>query len=183
MTKAKTPGSATRAHNTALALVGLEDGTYANPHQAAKATGASPATISCHLQGGRTCRKANVHKQYLTPTEESVLVNFVQRAAAVGHPVRHSYLCELAETLHKKRVGGDTAVLVGKRWVERFLRRNPVLKSQIVKSIEQARIEVTKEQVLEWFRQYREEIDTYGIVAENIFIMDESGDEAFPMAD
>ena len=183
MTKAKTPGSATRAHNTALALAGLEDGTYANPHQAAKATGASPATIGRHLQGGRTRREANVHKQYLTPTEESVLVNFVQRAAAVGHPVRHSYLRELAETLHKNRVGGDAAVSIGKRWVERFLRRNPVLKSQIAKSIEQARVEVTKEQVLEWFRQYKEEIDTYGIITENIYNMDESGDDAFPTAD
>jgi hypothetical protein len=111
-----------------------------------------------------------------------VVVNFIQRAAAVGHPVRHSYLRELAETLHKKRVGGDAAIPVGKHWVERFLRRNPVLKSQIAKSIEQARVEVTKEQVLEWFRQYKEEIDTYGIVAENIYNMDESGDDIFQMA-
>jgi len=183
MTKSKTPRSATRAHNTALALAGLKDGTYKNPHQAAKATGTSPATISRLLKGDHTRHEANVHNQYLTPTEESVLVTFVQRAAAVGHPVRHSYLRELAETLHKKRVGGDAAVSVGKHWVERFLRRNPVLKSQIAKSIEQARVEVTKEQVLEWFRQYKEEIDAYGIVAENIYNMDESGDDAFQMAD
>jgi len=79
-------------------------------------------------------------------------------------------------------VGGDAAIPVGKHWVERFLRRNPVLKSQIAKSIEQARVEVTKEQVLEWFRQYKEEIDAYGTVAENIYNMDESGDDAFQMA-
>lgn len=101
--------------------------------------------------------EANVHYQYLTPTEESVLVNFVQRAAAVGHRVRHSYLCESAETWYKKRVGGDAAVPVGKHWVKRFLRCNPVLKSQITKSIEQACVEVTNEQVLEWFCQYKRE--------------------------
>src|SRR2546423_13791085 len=107
MTKSKTSRSATRARNTALALARLKDGTYENPHQATKATGTSSATISRLLQGGHTRREANVHNQYLTPTEESVLVNFVQRAAAIGHPVRHSYLHELAEILHKKRVGGD----------------------------------------------------------------------------
>ena len=182
MTKSKTFRSATRARNTALALAGLEDGTYENKYRAAKATGTSSATIARLLKGGRTRREANIHNQYLTPMEESVLVNFVQRAAAVGHPIRHSYLRELAETLHKKRVGGDAAIPVGKHWVERFLRRNPVLKSQIAKSIEQARVEVTKEQVLEWFRQYKEEINAYGIVAENIYNMDESGDDAFQMA-
>jgi hypothetical protein len=114
MTKAKTSRSTTRARNTALALAGLKDGTYENTHQAAKATGTSPATIAHLLQGGRTRHEANVHNQYLTPTEESVVVNFIQRAAAVGHPVRHSYLRELAETLHKKRVGGDAAIPVGK---------------------------------------------------------------------
>src|SRR5579862_583899 len=182
MTKSKTPRSATRARNTTLALAGLEDGTYENKYRAAKATGTSPATIVRLLKGGQMRREANIHNQYLTPTEESVLVNFVQRAAAIGHPIHHSYLRELAETLHKKRVGGDVAIPVGKHWVERFLRRNPVLKSQIAKSIEQAHVEVTKEQVLGWFRQYKEEINAYGIVTENIYNMDKSGDDAFQMA-
>jgi len=179
MTKPKTPGSGSRAQFTALALAGLMDGTYPNTHQACKATGASPATVMRRLQGGKTRREVNIHNQYLTPMEESVLVKFVQRTAAVRHPVRHSYLRELAETLHRNRVGVDAAIPIGKKWVEHFLRRNPVLKSQIAKTIEQARVEVTKEQVLEWFKQYKQEIDSYGIVAENIYNMDESGNNGF----
>ena len=58
----------------------------------------------------------------------------------------------------------------------RFLRLNPDLKSQVAKSMERARVEVTKEQILEWFRQYIEEIQKYGIEEENIYNMDESGE-------
>jgi len=61
----------------------------------------------------------------------------------------------------------------------RFLQRHPNVKSQVVKSIEKARVEVTKEQVLEWFKQYREEIEKYGIEEENIYNMDESGNSTF----
>ena len=61
----------------------------------------------------------------------------------------------------------------------RFLQRNPDVKSQVAKSIEKAHVEVTKEQVLEWFKQYREEIEKYGIEEENIYNMDESGYATF----
>ena len=61
----------------------------------------------------------------------------------------------------------------------RFLQRHPDIKSQVAKSIEKARVEVTKEQVLEWFKQYREEIEKYGIKEENIYNMDELGNTIF----
>ena len=61
----------------------------------------------------------------------------------------------------------------------RFLQRHPDVKSQVAKSIEKARVEVTKEQVLEWFKQYREEIEKYGIEEKNIYNMDESGYATF----
>ena len=41
--------------------------------------------------------------------------------------------------------------------------------------MERACVEVTKEQILEWFRQYAEEIQKHGIEAANIYNMDESG--------
>ena len=57
----------------------------------------------------------------------------------------------------------------------RFLQRNPDLKSQVAKSMEKACVEVTKEQILEWFWQYIEEIQKYGIEEENIYNIDEFG--------
>ena len=88
------------------------------------------------------------------PAEESALVSFVKCATALGHPIRHSYIQELAEVLRTHRVAEEGLSPLGKDWVTRFLRCNPELKSQVAKSMERARVEVTKEQILEWFRQY-----------------------------
>jgi hypothetical protein len=57
----------------------------------------------------------------------------------------------------------------------RFLQRHPDVQSQVAKSMEKARVEVTQEQILEWFRQYKEEINKYRIEEQNIYNMDESG--------
>jgi len=158
MTKAKRPGRAQIAEKVAKAIAGLDDGTYKNPNQAANATGVPRATLFRHLHGGLTRRDANVQNQALTPAEESAIVSFVKRATALGHRIRHAYLRELAEVLRKHRVAEEGLFPLGKDWVARFLRRHPDLKSQVAKSTERARVEVTKEQILEWFRQYIEEI-------------------------
>jgi hypothetical protein len=176
MTKSKRPGRAETAQKLANAIAGLSDGTYENPNQAVNATGVPRATLFRHLQGGKTRREANVQNQALTPTEESALVYFVKRATALGHPIRHTYLRELAEVLRKHRVAEEGLPPLGKLWVTRFLRRHPDLKSQVAKSMERARVEVTPEQILEWFRQYVEEIQKYGIEEVNIYNMDESGE-------
>ena len=42
--------------------------------------------------------------------------------------------------------------------------------------MERACVEVTKEQILKWFRQYIEEIQKYVIEEENIYNIDESGE-------
>ena len=99
MTKPKTPRSSQDNQKLMNTLAGLADRTYENPNQAAKATGASPATISRRLRGGLTRREANIKNQALTPSEESALISFIKRATALGHPIRQEYLCELAEAL------------------------------------------------------------------------------------
>src|SRR5271170_45989 len=172
MTRSKRPGRAQIAQNLANAIAGLSDGTYENANQAVNATGAPRATLFRHLRGGKTRREANIQNQALTPAEESTIVSFVKRATALGHPIRHASLRELAEVLRKHRVAEEGLFPLGKDWVTRFLRRNPDLKSQVAKSMESARVEVTKEQILEWFRQYTEEIQKYGIEAANNMYLD-----------
>ena len=59
--------------------------------------------------------------------------------------------------------------------MHRFLKRNPVLKSQLSKSIEKARAEVTKEEVQAWFKTFKSVIQEEGVLEENIYNMDETG--------
>src|SRR5271154_1975399 len=143
MTRSKRPGRAQIAQNLANAIAGLSDGTYENANQAVNATGAPRAKLFRHLHGGKTRREANIQNQALTPAEESALVTFVKRATALGHPIVHTYLRELAEVLRKNRVAEEGVFPLGKGWVMRFLRHNPSLKSQLAKSMERARVEVT----------------------------------------
>ena len=95
----------------------------------------------------------------------------------MGHPLRHQFLHELAEELRKKpvKLEGKLILPLGKEWVHQFLKRNPVLKSQLSKSIEKARAEVTKEEVQAWFKAFKSVIQEEGILEENIYNMDETG--------
>lgn len=88
MAKRKCKQRDEKAENLAKALAGIQDGTYANMHQAAQATGASVATISRRLRGGKTRREANAHRQNLSVAEEAALVTWIERLSSTGHPVR-----------------------------------------------------------------------------------------------
>ena len=96
MTKPKKPVGSENTQRLAKALAGLANGTYKNPNQAVKATGASPVTIARHMRGGNMRRIANVKNRALNPAEESALISFIEHATALGHPIRQAYLRELA---------------------------------------------------------------------------------------
>jgi hypothetical protein len=177
MTKPKKRIDPQRAENLAKAIAGLENKTYQNPNEAAKATGAVVSTIYRRLKGQKSRRDANIDSQALTPTEEYSLVQWAQCSASMGHPLRHQFLRELAEELRKERVKheGKAVRPLGKEWVNRFLKRNPILKSQLSKSIEKSRAEVTKDEVQAWFKTVKSVVLEEGIREENMYNMDETG--------
>lgn len=64
---------------------------------------------------------------------------------------------------------------LGKKWVNRFLKRHPTISARVSKNIELARKQVTKEEVLEWFAVFQKVCEQNGIDSENIYNMDETG--------
>ena len=66
---------------------------------------------------------------------------------------------------------------VGKHWVSRFLARHPSLQSKVAKSIEMTRAKVTQKQLQNWFTVFKQVVDEYNIDPENIYNMDETGDQ------
>jgi hypothetical protein len=107
MSKPKRHMSSARAQNLANALASLGNGTYKNLNQAAKATGTSVHTIYHRLCGGKLQHDANTNFQALTPMGKAVLVTYIQHSAAVGHPVRHDFLCVLAEEIRKQCIQAE----------------------------------------------------------------------------
>jgi hypothetical protein len=169
--------STTTTQQLANALAGLKDGTFVHVREASRATGTSRSTIRRHLYGGLSKREAQHSRQQLSPDEERALAKWVQHLASTGHPVHHSFLRELAEEIRKPRVGDSSEIptKLGKNWVSRFLARNPILQSKIAKNIEAARKEVTEAQLNNWFKEFEQVVDEYGIQPEHIYNMDETG--------
>jgi hypothetical protein len=165
-------------HETiAKAMAGLQDGTYKTPYEASKATGAPIRTLYRRVNGGKSIQQSRTPQQLLSPDEEKALVSWALGAAAMGHPITHSFLRELAEEIRKPRIDSENMIVppLGSDWTKRFMRRNPQLKTAIASGIEIQRKEVTKEMLDTWFAEFKRIIDEYGIDPENIYNMDETG--------
>jgi len=173
--------STTTIGNLDKALAGLNDGTFLHIRQAARATGMTRSTIQWHLNGGRSKREAQHSRQQLSPDEERALAKWVQHLSSTGHPLHHPFLYELAEEIRKPGVTIDEFFVdpsrrqLGKNWVSRFLAQNPILQSKVAMNIEAACKEVTKAQLENWFKEFMQVVDEYGIQLEHIYNMDETG--------
>lgn len=86
--------SAARSTNT---VIGVIDGIYTNPSEASTATGKPKTTVYHRAKGSHTRQEAHTHRQALSPDEENALVSWIERLTAAGHPVKHSFICELTE--------------------------------------------------------------------------------------
>jgi hypothetical protein len=162
---------------TEKALAGLKQGIYENPHEAAKETGAPERTVYRRFSGGQSIPESRASSQCLSPAEEKALVKWIEISAALGHPVTHPFLRELAEEIRKPRIESENLIMspLGQDWTKRFMRRNPGLKTTIASSIEIQRKEVTKKQLDKWFAEFKRVIDEHDIEPDNVYNMDETG--------
>ena len=55
-----------------------------------------------------------------------------------------------------------------------FLARNPILQSKVAKNIEAACKEVIEAQLDNWFKEFKQVVDKYGIQAKHIYNIDET---------
>ena len=167
-------GSVTHSTNAVLAVVG---GAYQDPSEASIATDTSKSAVYRRAKGGLTRQEAHAHRQALSPDEENVLVSWIERLAVTGHPVKHSYVRELAEEIRKPRAQLDDKMPspLSKEWPKRFLKRHPTLKTALAKNIENARKEVTRKAMENYFADFKGVIEQYNIQTENIYNFDETG--------
>jgi len=179
MSKAPQATKPEKEQNLAKALSGLADGTYTSFHQASRETGTPRRTLVRRFNGGKTRVEGQVSGQSLSPEQESSLVKWVEYLSCTGLPVHHQFLRDLANELLKSRltIEGSMAKQVGKHWVSRFLARHPSLQSKVAKSIEMTRAKVTQKQLQNWFTVFKQVVDEYNIDPENIYNMDETGDQ------
>ena len=119
-----------------------EPKTYA---ELSKLTNVPNSTLWHHEQGRLSKKDAAAKKQYLSPSEEKILVDHILRAAERGYPVPVKLLRHLARTIARQRsstfqipADDDRIRLPEKNWLQKFYQRHPELKSRKFKALEWA---------------------------------------------
>ena len=167
------------------ALAGLATGKWKTPYAAAHALNIPSRNLYNRVKEDSKSRsEARVAQQSLTVAEERELVKWIRGLTMSGTPAQHSIIKEMAETIRNKRVAyvNDSTIEhvsyppLGDRWIQRFIRRHPDLKSVVGKRIEASRINCSTEEVFNrWFDAFKEVKDEFKIKDANIYNMDETG--------
>ena len=95
-------------------------------------------TLQNRLYGHQTHSTAAEHLQTLSRMQEDHLTQWVLTQAALGLPPTHAQIKEFASRVLQAQ--GATRTTVGRHWMARFLRRNPVLRTQRARKIDSVRI-------------------------------------------
>lgn len=113
--------------------------------------------------------------KHFTKEEESVLADWCTKLIEWGHPPRVETLRTMASRLLQMKTG-DSDIRVGKRWTERFLKRNGQLETAYSRALDNNRAKATHLGTIgRWFVLLTSVIDEYGILIEHIYNFDEKG--------
>jgi hypothetical protein len=133
---------------------------------------------------GRPSRPDKAAKQqYLTPSEENALLDYVLRMSERGYPLPVKFLRSLALVIARQRSSAfqtndaeDGVRPPGKNWPQGFYKRHPELKARRVKALDWARHDHNiSDKVIHWFSIIGKELHDPAIVPENVYNMDETG--------
>ena len=139
---AKQPHFLTRLSPVQDALRGTRyPGSYAEYDQGqrslrslAQEFGIPESTIHSRASGTQTRREASEWQQALSQIQEDRLTQWVLTQAALGTPPNHGQIRLFGNRTLETQ--GTSKRRLGKRWVDQFIQRNPVLKTQRTRRID-----------------------------------------------
>ena len=162
-----------RENAISQALSDLNSGIQTSQNSVATSYNIPRSTLQERLKGRTNARESHEHQQRLSRNQEEFLVEWILEEDERGFPPSHARTREMAARI--LRINGDTKPL-GKKWVVKFLERNPRVKSVVGRKIEAVRLDGTSQQALEgFFQRFQEVRDKYNVLLENIWNMDEHG--------
>jgi hypothetical protein len=161
-----------------LALQAYRQGQFSSLRAAAKPYGASRTTLTRRSHGTPSRSDFTSPNRKLTPTEESVLVEWILSMDSRGMPPTKALVQQMAEILLAERVQDASSIKaqVGQQWVYRFITRHPELKSRYNRKYDYQRAKCEDPEIIQaWFRLVRNTIAKYGILDADIYNFDETG--------
>jgi hypothetical protein len=140
--------------------------------QANRDWGVPVSTLQNHTKGTESHAIAAESQQRLSKIQEEHLTARVLAQEALGVPLTHGQIRQFAGRLLK--IKGDHREL-GKRWIEGFLRHNPILRTKRARNIDSVRANSATTPIIKsWFQRLNIPVIA-SIRPENRYNMDESG--------
>ena len=129
----------------------LNDVTNKKPiRQAAREWGIPYPTLRNRLNGIECHSNASESQQRLSRVQEEYLTQWVLTQEALGLSPTHGQIREFTQRV--LAIKGDHQPL-GKRWIQAFLRRNPILRTKRARTIDSQRVNSATTLVIKsWFQ-------------------------------
>jgi hypothetical protein len=128
--------------DVANALNALVSGEYKSIRKTAIAFQIPPSTLRDRRKKSKSYSESHVSQQLLTPIEETILENWIYRAAKLGTPVTLQLVKILASEIQSEQISkNDKNELspISDRWVDRFRTRHPRIKTCFLYTIDTTR--------------------------------------------
>ena len=140
-------------------------------------SGVPRSTLHYREHGRQTIEAKAQSQQYLTPSEEQAVVDFVLRMSALGQPVRTKHVPYIAFSATRARPASDRPLKrPGKNWAKALEKSHPELKAKRVKALDWKRHEKNiLLNTMHWFEVIGKVVEDPFILAENVYSMDETG--------
>jgi len=108
-------------------------------------------TLHNRLSGCQPHREASEWQQSLSRIQEDRLAEWVLTQAALGVPATHAQIRLFGNRILEAQ--GTPEIRLGRHWMERFLKRHPVLRTQRARRIDSARVNGATGPVIQsWFQ-------------------------------
>ncbi len=157
-----------------LAKEAIRKGQISSINKAAQLYSVPATTLRRRIKGrvARVDLRANGHK--LTSIEEEAILKWILEMDDRGFPLTITGVRDAARIILQSRVGPTGKI--GLNWPNRFINRNPTLRSQYTRSYDYQRAKCEDPVLIEgWFRLVRNTIAKYGIIDDDIYNFDETG--------
>jgi DDE superfamily endonuclease/Tc5 transposase DNA-binding domain/helix-turn-helix, Psq domain len=139
----------------------------------ARKWGVASSTLSDRVNGGIGRQQGHEMQQTLSCAQEEILIKWIIEQERLGHAPTHQRIREFAAQI-AYHSGGNASV--GVNWHQRFLHRNPLIRTKIGRKMDYQRVQNTRPEVLKpWFDEFKAIIERYNVDPANIWNMDESG--------
>jgi len=158
-----------------LAIQAFNQGHFSSLYAASTAYGAPYSTVRRRVSGRVARHDSRPTNLKLTPTEESILVQWILSMDERGLPPRADSVRQMANLLLQKRsnIEGVKVPQVGRCWVRNFVRRHQALGSRYNRKYDYQRAKCEDSTIIrDWFRLVQNIIAKYGIQKEDIYNFD-----------